>query len=205
MQTVVVIGDSLVEGEGDEAQHDGWVGRIRAKLPRNQGKYDPAAWRVFNLGIGGNTILDIEARLAEVLVRKPDMVLLGCAYNDAKLIWQDGVLQPKVTPEARKAAWGRVLEKLRDVCPRVLVVPGAVVERDMLVEDGSGMRRADFDAHMVMIAACVKGVGAEFLELPLTLGDDALRNHGVHWNAKGYTAVAEVVWKKLCELGWVPA
>ena len=69
---LICIGDSIVEGEGDDAKLGGWVGRIASKLPFNHGDY-----RTYNLGIAGNTITEVWHRVDEVYIRDPDIVILG--------------------------------------------------------------------------------------------------------------------------------
>jgi len=76
---IVVLGGSSVYGEGDPAG-GGFVGRFRAWFePR-----DPAN-RVFNLGVGGDTIGDLARRgPREVSVRRPELIVLYPGFNDIR-------------------------------------------------------------------------------------------------------------------------
>ncbi len=63
MATIVCIGDSIVEGEGDELGLSGWAGRIQHKMLKDSKVGEN---RVYNLGMGMETSVDIMHRFFSV-------------------------------------------------------------------------------------------------------------------------------------------
>lgn len=201
LKTLVCIGDSIVEGEGDDARRDGWVGRLRERLAHNSG-VGGDGWRVFNLGIGGDTIRDIELRLGEALCRQPDAVILGNCTNDVVEYREGEAWHPKVPAYVRQRAWARVLQKLKGVTDKVLVTPGVNAEADLLSPDYRLMRAA-FQDHAAFIKDLAVKAGADCVEIPPGLSRPDLRSHTLHWNGAGYDAVAEIIFAKVKQLEWV--
>jgi lysophospholipase L1-like esterase len=195
MKTIVCIGDSLVEGEGDASGLDGWVGRLRHKW---QGDH-----RVFNLGLGGDTIRDIGYRLGEMLVRGPHIVILGCATNDVSIYREPAGEQPKLSDSHRLRYWPLVVEKIKSICPHLLVTPGMYLEKDYIGEDGGGLRQTNFNDHVAFIGRTAAQHGVEFLPLDAGFGKTELRAHGVHWNSAGYDKLSDLIFNKLTNLGWL--
>ncbi len=202
MKTIVCIGDSIVEGEGDASGFDGWVGRLRDRLDFNHGA-DAPGWRVFNLGVGGDTIRDIGYRLGELLIRGPHIVVLGCATNDVARYTEPTGEQPKMSDSHRLKYWPLVVEKLKAICPQLLVTPGMYIEEDFINEDGGGVRKALLDDHIKFIGQTAKAHQAEFVELDDSFGSKKLRAHGVHWNEAGYDKLANLIIDKLDDLSWL--
>lgn len=202
MRTIVCIGDSIVEGEGDASGFDGWVGRLRDRLDHNHGDNAPG-WRVFNLGLGGDTIRDIGYRLGELLTRNPYVVVLGCATNDVSAYASKAGLQPKLSDSHRLKYWPVITEKLKAICPRLLITPGMFIEEDYVNEDGGGLRKEVLDDHIAFIGQVAAQHGAEFLPLDDSFGDKKFRAHGVHWNEAGYDKLANLVIDRLDDLGWI--
>ncbi len=205
--SVICIGDSIVEGEDDELGQGGWVGRIGRRMP-NIERYRV---RLYNLGIGGDTICDIHARLGEVAVRMPDVVILGCGTND---IFQNMNPAENRTPapEYRIAkfmaekSWPYVLDVLKGLTPRVLVL--GIHPRDESFNDPSWglITNADINSHN----AYIKGLCAERHIAHHTfrfLGSEAdLKKYytdGTHFNAAGYDLYADEIYEKLKQLKYI--
>jgi len=82
MTNIVCIGDSIVEGEGDESGKSGWVGRLQEKILKGSTVGEN---RVYNLGVGMETSMDLLHRLySEVLYRNPDVIILQAAHGDSR-------------------------------------------------------------------------------------------------------------------------
>lgn len=199
MKTLVCIGDSLVEGEGDERQLGGWVGRIGQRLAPNLG-HQVNGWRYFNLGIGGDTIRDVHKRLGEVLARDPDVVIVGCGANDVV----GGDSQAMFMLSQYEKIWDEVLTKLSALVPHVMVVMGFVA-RDTTVYAPNW--RADyaeaFKAHEAHVMKLCKDKGITLIQLSKDFGGAELLSHGVHYNARGYDALAQMVFEVLEESNWI--
>lgn len=201
LKTIVCIGDSIVEGEGDGARRDGWVGRLREKLAYNGGR-ESDGWKVYNLGIGGDTIRDIELRLGEVLARQPDLVIIGCCTNDIVEYREGEQWHPKVPQYIRQRSWSRVLCKLKGITGKVLVTPGVVATQDRISDDYR-LRLESLNGHIGFISSATAQAGLAFVTVPLELAREDLLSHTLHWNGKGYDAMANLVYKQLQQLNWI--
>ena len=89
MKSIIVFGDSITFGRGDNEYKEGWVGRLR-KFVKSKDGY----WCLFNLGIpSGETVSDVIKRIkTESLSRfkaKYDddelFIILNIGLNDSKL------------------------------------------------------------------------------------------------------------------------
>ncbi|MBI1309607.1 MAG: hypothetical protein GC129_07175 [Proteobacteria bacterium] len=211
MKTLVCLGDSLVEGEGDMQGMEGWVGRLRQRLlPDTHPQYaaDYHSWgmeerHVYNLGIAGDTIRDIDLRLGEVLARRPDVLIIGCCVNDITRFKEADGFNPHLPLYHRERFWPIVLKNAKNICPKVLVTPGAFLERDFVDVDGNGPLHEDFVEHVALIERTCGGVGVEFLPVPESFARDEWRSHDLHWNAKGYEQMTGLVYDKLNALKWI--
>lgn len=195
MKSLVCIGDSLVEGEGDKACLGGWVGRLQQKLAPNIGMNQPG-WRTFNLGIGGHHILDIYHRLQEVRERSPDVVILGCGANDVKRYVQpDGTTQLAIATFQAQRAWEGVLAALKQTGAQVFVCGPLQGSTPAGPSETRRVDPAEYTAHFAWLAAQAKVYGATMLPSVGLAGDQF--SHGLHPNDAGYDAIADTYWKAL--------
>ena len=82
MVTIVCLGDSIVEGEGDELGLSGWAGRLQQKILKGSKVGEN---RVYNLGTGMETSIDLMHRFfSEVLYRDPDIIIMQAAHGDSR-------------------------------------------------------------------------------------------------------------------------
>lgn len=200
--TIACFGDSLVEGEGDEAKKGGWVGRLAEMLPANT---RPNKCRVLNLGVGGDTIRDLEYRLGEVMLRNPDMVILGCATNDLTLITepvhQAGVPERRTSYYLATKAWPHVLDVLSKTVPYV-----AVMQKNHF-------ERADGSTHVITEADTIrwnKYIAKLCAERNIPFWEIKGMEQGKHYqpcghpNAAGYDVYAEQIYKYISQTSWLP-
>ena len=86
-RTIVVFGDSIVEGYG---QPEGWPEKLGRDLA---GKYKDV--HVINAGASGDTAADGLARIKnDVLDQNPDMVLIAFGLNDMKNVYPFRITRP---------------------------------------------------------------------------------------------------------------
>jgi len=90
MKSIIVFGDSLTFGIGDDEHKGGWIGRIKLEIESREGY-----WCIFNLGIpGGETINDVSKRIKrETLSRFKSkyeddelFIILNIGVNDSKIV-----------------------------------------------------------------------------------------------------------------------
>lgn len=202
MKRLVCIGDSYVAGQGDETSGDGWVGRLRRRLPHNDWRNDDA-WQVYNLGIGGDTVRDVDARLGEALIRRPDVLIMGCGGNDIATYAEADGIHPKISGTFTVQGWERLLPKVTGMCERVLVFPAMYLAHDVINEHGAGYVKAALDVHLTYISGLCEQHGIAFLGLSEAFVSPELLSDNTHWNAKGYDLLADAVYSKLKQLEWV--
>lgn len=159
--------------------------------------------RVFNLGIGGDTIRDINARMGEALARDPDMMIIGCCANDIFKYNEADGQHTKLSLHHRQKLWPLVLAKAKSMCDKVLVTNGVVLVEDYVGQDGNGIKLVDYRNHLNFIEECSRKAQVEVCMIPETLVSSENFSHNIHWNAKGYDRLTEVFFSKLQQLGWV--
>lgn len=201
--TIACFGDSLVEGEGDEAKKGGWVGRLQTMLPANMIPYN---CRVLNLGIGGDTIRDLQYRLGEVLLRKPDMVILGCGINDMCLVkdpvHQKGRDEPRISRYVADKSWDYVLDTLSKAVPHLIVMENTYAIEE---EEPAGLYILNSD--IKKWNGIIEGLCAEknisFFKIK-GLDTNLHYTDAVHLNAQGYDIYAQQVYNYLQGQNWLP-
>lgn len=211
LRRMVCIGDSLVEGEGDVLGMEGWVGRLRMQLrPADHPNYVPDyhEWgeierQVYNLGVGGDTIRDVDLRLGEALARRPDVMIIGCGTNDVVRYKEADGVHPHLPLYHRQHFWPIVLANAKAMCAHVLVTPGVYLERDFVDVNGHGPLHGEFVEHVAFIQSACEVAGVEFLAVPEGFARDDWRSHDLHWNAEGYDQMTTLVYDKLRELNWI--
>lgn len=202
MKTIVCIGDSLVEGEGDETAQGGWVGRLQQSLSPNLGAHS-SGYRVFNLGIGGSTIENIWHRLSELIIRKPNIIILGCGYNDIKLWQHNNQLSCRLPAVICHELWQQTLQVMSQQTSKILVTSGTTLIQDLIQPNSSGVTLKDFNTHQAFIQSLCEQMNISFLPIPAELIQQHNLSHGVHWNARGYQAIHQIILAKLNEAGWL--
>jgi lysophospholipase L1-like esterase len=159
-EKLVFLGDSLTE-EGDWA---GW-------FPDDE---------VINLGVGGDTTADVQARLQDVVDAAPDSIVLLVGTND---------FTSRRSIEQVVRAIETILVDLRRLLPGVRLLLQSITPRTPEFSD----RIQDANRHLRQFAATVR---AQYLDLWPALADgDALKadytEDGLHFTAAGYEAWLE--------------
>ncbi|ROQ41247.1 lysophospholipase L1-like esterase [Frondihabitans sp. PhB188] len=156
-EKLVFLGDSLTEG-GD------WA----ARFPNDE---------VVNLGVGGDTTMDVLARIDDVVAADPDSIVLLIGTND---------FASKRSVEQVVRNIETILVDLRRLLPGVRLLLQSIAPRD--VEYSA--RIQDANRHLRQFAATVR---AQYLDLwPALAVGDALdpdfTEDGLHLTTAGYDA-----------------
>lgn len=199
MKTLVCFGDSFVEGEGDDLNIGGWVGRISARMGPHKGRGGDG-WRIYNLGVSGDTINRAFYRVGEVVLREPNVVVFGCGTNDltryTENVWEGGA-EYRACKRDTWDFWRLTLSALTRLCPKVLVY--GRFDHDVI----GRAKKDDSVALNAYIQELCAEFCAEYMASPVELGDPAYLSHGTHPNAKGYDVLAAAIEGKLKGVGWL--
>jgi lysophospholipase L1-like esterase len=182
---ICFFGDSFVNGTLD-ASYQSWTGRVCAGLPLQVTHY--------NLGIRGNTALDIEQRWESESQRrwKPDTerrLVFSFGTNDCSL--EHG--RPRLSLEASVASADTILSAATQCCPVLLIGPPAVELED---HEASFARLQGLSNAYALLAAQRKvpyldlfalSVSSEEWQRAVGCGD------GVHPDPGGYALLAKWV------------
>lgn len=191
MKTIVFIGDSIIEGAGDD-EHGGWTRRVATLLPEG--------WRTVHAGVGGNTIVDILARMeSDCLAYDPTLIVLGVGMNDARLLPSRGNANevPLHEFEAGLDRFVDILER-RNKNKDILVGLTPVDEkRTMFYEDDhlyTNRAIRDYDLVLQEFAA-TNGLPyvPVFDDFITHGGDEKLTADGLHPNPEGHQLIADRV------------
>lgn len=214
--TILFIGDSLIEGDRRRnglPLGDGYVQRFAA-LYLEAGLNPPA--RFFNLGIGGNTSLDLLRRWRESLEStRPDLLVLGVGINDLH-----SFLTKAGEEKISATLYGRVLDRLlrdaREILPqvRVLLIEPFFLRRKGCCDDGEHLRLVFLPAYRRILGSVARRRGAEIFRAhrffqrqlrqgvsPQLLGP----NDPVHLGPEGCRLLAQALYSYFTENQLAPA
>jgi lysophospholipase L1-like esterase len=186
---ICFFGDSFLNGAADET-YLGWTGRVCAALPLQVTHY--------NLGIRGNTSLDIEQRWAEEAARrwKPGTerrLVFSFGTNDASL--ENGA--PRLSIEDSMQSAKILLTRAKHTCPVLFTGPPAA---ELEARDAAFARLAAFSRGYAELA---HELDVPYLDLFEPTHDNdtwhqaVQRSDGVHPDAAGYALLAGIFsqWK----------
>jgi acyl-CoA thioesterase-1 len=199
MIRICFIGASTVEGLGDETGQ-GWTGRLTAAR-RNLGTH----FVPFYLGVRGQTINQIANRAQQeckvrITDKKNDVIVLGTGVNDIARV--DG--EPRTKPEEVLDTFMHLLDTLNDLSKLIVVGPFPVYEPKMPFYSAVSDLQLDFQNNDIREISKAYNEICESKAIPyLNLFEDLLRSDeyqnglklgdGLHSNAEGYQAVADLV------------
>jgi lysophospholipase L1-like esterase len=202
---IVCIGDSITEGIGDKHAH-GWVGRVGAQLANEAATNQAEPWRMINLGVAGDTSIDIKHRLcSEVFYRTPQILIIAAGINDtAYKIWPDKRGQ-KVDLHMARFTWKESFNILKGLtCPVILVGPTPVDESKLPSlwrpfddeDNGTDLHNTDIAAYNEMLKEEAHLAGHCFIDMFTQLDHDKFiptLADGLHPDYKGYDMMAEIM------------
>lgn len=198
-QRLVCLGDSNTEGIGDQLGI-GWPGRLAGKLAHSR----PDQWSVINLGVAGDTSLDIKHRfLSEVLYREPARLIIAAGVNDtAQRQWPDA-RGAKVELTYAKTVWMDIMAAIKRTGIKTAFVSPLPVDEARMpliympyddLDKGHLIENARVRDYNAMLSGLVKENGFEWVDVysqwvsrPL----DKLLSDGLHPNAEGYDLLVE--------------
>lgn len=103
-QVILLTGDSLVEGVGDELE-GGWANRLKNIINEN--------YEIYIIGIGGQNVLDLDKRIDNELEQyKPKIVIFQIGVNDSRI--RDSLNgKNEILPNKFKEKYLNILEKAK--------------------------------------------------------------------------------------------
>jgi lysophospholipase L1-like esterase len=197
MKTIVFIGDSITEGEGDD-QHSGWTRRVAQHLPKS--------WRAIHSGVGGNTILNVLARLKSVLLAyDPTVIVLGIGINDSRKLPSRTNSNEVPLAEFEKGM-DRFAEIIQNGTIRTVIIVGLTPvdeERSLFYEDdhlytNEAIQKYDSILREISIGKEFVYV-ATFDEFVKRGGAEILTVDGLHPNPQGHQLIADLMAKTLVD------
>lgn len=205
MATIVCIGDSIVEGEGDEEGLSGWAGRLQRELLKGAAV---GQTRVYNLGMGMETSIDLMHRFfSEVLYRDPDLIIMQAAHGDSRYMFnQSRELEYEIGKGARLRSYHKVFKYLSASGKKVLILGLNPVSSDSKFNKPTNQRSEHIDAHNKGLKTLCQEYGLQFLDPRTIFSSVDLSKHyadGLHPNAAGYDVMYKEILKKLKELRYI--
>ncbi|KUL62246.1 GDSL family lipase [Streptomyces violaceusniger] len=213
--TVMFTGDSITDCQRLESE-DGLGFGYPLRIAGEWGlRYPdrPVTW--LNTGIGGNKVMDLEARWqTDVLDARPDVVSILVGVND--MSWH--TLDPKeyvITAAEFEAGYDRLLAPLAEAGTQLILIVPFLLPIHGVVEAGAGVVRigeeerkewrTDLDPKIQVVRKLALKYGAQlldadgmFAELAATTGPEYWAADGVHPTPAGHAALA-AAWLRLVE------
>lgn len=193
-ERIVCLGDSITEGIGDSSGI-GWAGRLNADLSLRF----PDKWHVMNLGVAGDTSLDIAHRLmSEVSYREPSILIIAAGLNDVtRRFWPDGHSN-KIDLDYAMDIWMKIIRHVGRMPCKTLFVGLPPVREELLplrwmpYDDsdlGHGCVNEDVQRYNSRLKHLIEDAGYGFLDLFDDLrssGYEKTLSDGLHPDSKGY-------------------
>ena len=188
---VVFLGDSLTEYGC--SKRDGWVRQVVARLAAHGVKVRPVC-----AGVSGNRSIDLLARFQpDVVARRPDWVVVNCGVND---VWHGA---QGCTLEQFRDSLAAMLDRARNAGITALCSTATLIGEDLssaanhTLGEYNDAVRALARSRRLRLAEC-NGAFVEALRVPGAVPGGWLTEDGVHFNARGESAMAGAVlaaWK----------
>ncbi|WP_214327720.1 SGNH/GDSL hydrolase family protein [Nonomuraea sediminis] len=211
--TVVFTGDSITDSQRMESE-DGLGFGYPLRIAGEWGLRHPdrpVTW--LNTGIGGNKVMDLEARWqADVLDARPDVVSILVGVND--MGWHTLDPEGYVIPvEEFEAGYDRLLAPLAEAGTELILIEPFLLPIHGVVEAGAAVIgeaerkewRADLNPKIQAVRELAGKYGAQllpadgmFAELAATTGPEYWSEDGVHPTPAGHAALA-AAWLRLVE------
>ncbi|MCG0286859.1 SGNH/GDSL hydrolase family protein [Streptomyces sp. PSAA01] len=212
--TVMFTGDSITDCQRLESE-DGLGFGYPLRIAGEWGLRHPdrpVTW--LNTGLGGNKVMDLEARWqTDVLDARPDVVSILAGVND--MGWH--TLDPEgyvITAEEFEAGYDRLLAPLAEAGTELILIEPFLLPIHGIVEAGPGVRigeeerkewRIDLDPKIQVVRKLAVKYDAQlldadvmFAELAATTEPEYWSADGVHPTPAGHAALA-AAWLRLVE------
>lgn len=202
---LICLGDSITEGIGDEQGH-GWAGRVNTALSADK----PAEWHVMNLGVAGDTVIDINHRLlSEVTYRHPDFLVIAAGLNDVTTrVWPDEQ-NTKIDINYAKDLWRQITYFVKKMgWPCLFIGPSCVNEsllplKFMPYDDqdlGHDCDNEKIALYNDMLKKEIRDADFDYIDMFTLLEKTNYKStvlDGLHPNAKGYDILKEIIYPAL--------
>lgn len=182
---VCVLGDGIVKGVGD-TEMLGWAGRLLKRTATDHGPIN-----YYNLGIPGQSSVDVAERLSELEVRLPqgadNRLILSFGLNDTELL--NG--QPRQSNQHSLEALKNIILQTRTRYKMLMVGPVPVYEP----QRNARLKRLNALFHDLCLKARVP-----YIDLFSALIDDIdyrrdLARHGkIYPSDSGYEKIYDLIW-----------
>ena len=206
----ICIGDSITEGIGD-AQAIGWVGRLNKYLSESK----PETWHLNNLGLAGNTSLDVMHRIAtEVIPRKPYRLIVSAGINDVVLDLKPTESGPRLGIYHTAYAFEQIIEYTKKFNFKTVILGLPPINEDKfpfiykkINEDDNGFKinNADIEEREKLIQSICFRNNSHFVPIFSHLIDSeyiSFLDDGLHPNTRGYELLFKIIKTKLNEINF---
>ena len=205
MVKIVCIGDSIVEGEGDELGLGGWAGRLQHKILKNSKVGEN---RVYNLGMGMETSMDLLHRFySEVLYRDPDIIIIQAAHGDSRSMLNKADKEEfEIGKGARLRVYHKLFTYLSQSRKKVLVLGLNPICLNEKFKKAVPQRAEHIESHNRGLKRLCKEYDLPFLDPRDIFGDIKLEKYytdGLHPNSRGYEMMFDVIYKKIKDLKYI--
>lgn len=201
---IVVAGDSVSFGYSDEHGDGGWCGRLNRKLASEFGTFAGNAKKdvffpLFNLSVPGVRSFEIFQRIAMVIDRQPNLLILNCGLND--IVKRNGEEVPEQALEWVFGIWHYILQSMQLASVKALVIALPLVDSAKMPFYPDKTTRYEWDNaaiekyNMRLRQICAE-TGAVFCGLSSYV-PSTMAAGGIHPNASGYDVIADDVFKTL--------
>lgn len=204
-EVICCLGDSIANGYWDE-RGLGWFGRLQEKIAAHA----PGKFGFNNLAQSGDRTIDCYQRLCtETLNRETDVLIIAIGINDL-MRWEAPDGEQELGPTARLRAWQKLLKTAKKNIAKVVVVGLIpVVENRFPCEDNGitfWQNNRDVQTYNSEIQSFCEAADVPMLNvLPEWLLQDYVKlfEDDSHPNGEGHDFLANQVFAKLQQLGWV--
>jgi lysophospholipase L1-like esterase len=202
---IVCIGDSIVEGEGDELGLSGWAGRLQQKILKNSKVGEN---RVYNLGMGLETSIDLLHRFySEVLYRDPDIIILQASHGDSRFMSNNSkVNEFEIGKGARLRVYKKLFSYLANIKKKVLIIGLNPVCLNVKFKKSVPQRAQRIESHNKGLKKLCLKYNLPFLDPRDIFKRKSLEKYyidGLHPNSKGYELMFKTIYSKLKELQYI--
>ena len=166
--------------------------------------------KVINSGIGGNTIIDANKRLEKDVANfKPDVVIINFGLNDGMI---SGSV-PNIAIKDFENYYNDLIKKLKLGDLKIIILginPVTELFEENENENSRKKQREIYEIYNEKILEIAKNNNLEYINLGEAFNKEAdpqeyIQADGIHPNKKGLSLIAELVYEKIKNKGWMDA